>query len=434
MENRNNYVEIDLLDLCKEVLKKWKVIVAAILIGAILVGLYGVFTSKQEKPESAAEVKALTAELTNEEKTDVENAAKMIQSYRTMYNSQKDYCDNSIYQKLDPYAINSIVLSYYVDNGYKVSYPIIAEQNKVIPIVQMYANVLQDEDFYTELVKELKIDVDPTYLAEVISVDIGGSGEGIIDSGVFDITVYADSDELLTKVAEYIKAALSNKTNEVVEFYGDHELLLSSEVTKKTVDTDVAVKQQENLDSLSKITTSIKNIENGFSGSQLTYLKYLVHEELEETTNVAKYFVIGALIGAVIATAYYIVKYLLSKTVKTEAELTSILNVNSFGKLAENDAFVASKIMNAIEKSDAKKLAIVSDVEDERINKLAELIKADVEIVINPLNEQDAFESLTDCDAVVFIEELKTSNRSDVIAKKTICDGSDIKVLGIVLK
>lgn len=434
MENKNDYVEIDLLDLCKEVLKKWKVIVVAILVCAILVGVYGIFTLKKAKPESAAEVKALTAELTNEEKTDVENAAKMIQSYRTMYNSQKDYCNNSIYQNLDPYAINSIVLSYYVDNGYKVSYPIIAEQNKIIPIVQMYTSVLQDETFYENLVKEIGLDVDPAYLAEVISVDIGGSSEGITDSGIFDITVYADSDELLTKVADYIKSALSNKTNEVVELYGAHELLLSSEVTKEVINTNVATKQQANLDSLSKITTSIKDIENGFTGNQLTYLKYLVHEELEETTNVAKYFVIGALIGAVIAAAYYIVKYLLSKTVKTEAELTSILNANSFGKLAENDAFVASKIMNAIEKSDAKKLAIVSDVEDERINKLAELIKADVEIVINPLNEQDAFESLTDCDAVVFIEELKTSNRSDVIAKKTICDGSDIKVLGIVLK
>lgn len=434
MENANKNIEIDLMDLCREILKKWKIILLVVLICAILFGAYGVIISNKSKPETAAEIKNLTAEMTNEEKTDVENAARIISSYRTMYKAQKDYCDNSIYQNLDPYAISSIVLSYYVDNGYKVSYPIIAEQNKIIPIVQMYTSVLDNEDFYKNLAKELDYNVEPTYLAEVVSVSIGGTDEKATDSGVFDVIVYADSEELLTKVSDYIKLALSEKTNDVVELYGDHKLLLSSEVTKKIVDTDVAIDQQENLDSLSKITTSIKNVENEFSGNQLTYLKYLVHEEFEKDTNIMMFVGIGIIAGALFSFVYYAIKYMVSNTVKTEKEVESILDTDLFGSISENISYVVSRINAEIKQNGYKSVAIITNVDDENIKMLITLIDSNVSIINNPLQSHQDFETLASCDGALVAVALKESRRDYLYSLSNLCNTLKINIFGSVCR
>ena len=431
---RKEYTEISFLDLCKYVVSFWKIIVVVIVLSSLIYGGYEVVSSRQEKPTSEVEIKTLTSTLTEESIRDVENAAKIITSYRTIYKTQKDYVDNSIYQNLDPYAINSIVLSYYIDNGYKVSYPIIAEQNKLIPMAQMYASVLQDDDFYENLTKELDLSIDPAYLAEIISVNIGSEDSSFAsDSGIFVVTVYANTDELLTSVAEYIKQALSDKTEEVVALYGNHELLLSSEVEKTVIDTVVAEKQQENLNSLTKITASIKTVEAGFSGNQLTYLRYLVHESVPEETNMLKGFIVGAMIGAVLSVLFVVFKYLFSNTIKTVNELEQLIGVASFGELTDNNDFIVAKISNAMKNSESKKLAIVAQVENDIIKELMEQLKMEAILSIDPLNDKNAFEALVSCDSAIFIESLRLSKFDDVVAKKSICEDSQIKILGSIL-
>ena len=436
MENKKAYFEMDVIDLCKEVLKKWKLILVAMLVVAILFGIYGIVTMKKSNIDSKAEAAVLTSEMTSEEKKAVEDAAKIIQSYRTIYKSQKDYCDNSIFQNLNPYEIKSVSLYYYIDSGYKVSYPVIAEQNTVIPMIQMYSSVLKDESFYENLVKELNMGIDPTYLSEIITMSIGKTEDGDFssDSGAFEVTFYADSDELLSNVSKYVKNAFEMKTVEVKELYGEHELILSSEVNRTVIDTTVATKQQANLDTLTKLTASIKDVENSFTGNQLLYLKFLIHEEVEETTNIFKCIVIGAIVGAAALVGFYVLKYLFTSTVKTEDELNVIVERDTLGKLTENVDFLALKIKNAIDKNNAKKVAVIVDEEDEDLIRITKKVNEDIDIAVNPLNSQESFEKLVSCDAAIIVAALKSSKVDDLFSIKSICENSQINILGTILK
>ena len=433
MESMYTEKEIDIIDLCKELLKKWKLILVFAIVFALLFSAYTLITSKQEKPETAAEVAALTAEMTNEEKTEVEDAAKIIELYRTQYAQQKEYCDNSIYQNLDPYAINTVVLSFYVDNGYKISYPVIAEQNDIVPIVQTYASALDGDDFYASFTEKLGLSMDQAYLAELITVSIGSETVGA-DSGIFTVKIYADSDELLSNMADFIKETLNAKTADIVALYGSHKLVLSSEVEKTVIDTGVAETQQKNLQTLTTIKTSITNVENRFSGDQLTYLKYLVHEELEEETNVAKYAVIGFFVGAIVVIAYYAVIYVLSNTIKTAEEINLVLKTNSFGNLSDNTDFVASKIDNIAALGKLKKVALVSSTEEESLTAIAKQLSVDAPILTDPLGDKADFETLAACDAMVVVVGLKSDKMKSLVALKKMCEDSNVKILGYIVK
>ena len=425
---RDNYVEIDLFDLCRDILKKWKIVVACVLICALLGGLYAVFQTKKAKPDEATTIKELTASLTQEEKDNVEDAARIIESYREMYAKQKEYNDNSIYQNLNPYDLKTIKLSYYVDNHYKVSYPVIEENNNLIPIITMYTADYAKEDFYADFSKERGIG-NPAYVKELITTIASDK-----DSGVFSIIVYADTDENLEAIGEFVKQAVSDKQAEVTELYGEHDITLISETVCTNVNTLMADTQQLNIERLTTIASDIANEEKLFSGSQLSYLQYLIHEQKPDQTSRMKFLMTGAVVGALIAVLFVFIKYVTDGTLKTEREISRYLEMSVLGKTENGSDYIAAKINSAAESGNYKKVAFLCDENDSFAEKVISLIKPEAVAVTGVLSDTEAFEKLNACDAAVLFEKIKMSKRRDVVDKKQICKNADIKLLGVILK
>ncbi len=423
----NNYVEIDLLDLCKTVLKKWKIILACTLVCAILGGVYGALQANKAKPETEAQVAALTAGMTQEEIDNVKDAAEIINNYRSMYKVQKEYNEKSIYQNLNPYDVSTLTLSYYVDNHYKVSYPIISENNNLVPIVQTYISVFTEDSFYEGLAEFVDGVDNSTYIRELIKVNTEEK-----NSGVLIVTVYANTDEMLAKIGEFIKTTVADRQSEIAEVYGEHDIILASESTGKTVDTDMAEAQNKNVERLTTLATNISNEENLFSGNQLTFLKYLVHEELDEEISIVKYVVFGLFVGIVISFAVFCVMYLASGTVKTENELATILGATFLGKLDTDVEFASSKISNAASVNNCDSVAVIADKNDDLIEKMVGLVKPGAVLILDVLNERKAFEDLVKCAGAVFVESPKKTSRKQLRAKKRLCMSSDVKILGFI--
>lgn len=422
----DNYVEIDLLDLCKTVLKKWKVIIACALVCAILGGAYGALQANKAKPETEEQIKALTADMTQEEIDNVKDAAEIINNYRAMYKTQKEYNENSIYQNLNPYSVDALKLSYYIDNHYRVSYPVIEESNNLIPIIQAYISSFSEDAFYEDLAKAVGEEGNPTYVKELVSIDTEEK-----DSGVLTITIYASSNDLLVKMGDHIKAAITEKQSEIAEVYGDHDIILASESAGKIVDSLMAEAQSKNVERLTTITTNIANEEKLFTGNQLTFLKYLIHEELDEKVSIPKYVVLGLFVGFFLTVVFYSIKYVLSGTVKTENELATLLGVSYFGKIGKNDELVASKITNAASISSCNSIAVISDSNSDILQKMVKTLPNAV-LVVDIINNKDAFEEFTKYDGVVFAEKLKSSSRKKVIKNKEICSFANKKMLGFI--
>jgi len=424
----DNYVEIDLLDLCKTVLKKWKIIIACALICAILGGAYGAFQSNKAKPETEEQIKALTAGMTQEEIDNVKDAAEIINNYRAMYKTQKEYNENSIYQNLNPYSVDALKLSYYIDNHYKVSYPVIEESNNLIPIIQAYISSFSEDTFYEDLAKAVGEEGNPTYVKELVNINTEEK-----DSGVLTITIYASSDDLLAKMGDYIKAAIIEKQSEIAEVYGDHDIILASESAGKIVDTLMAEAQSKNVERLTTITTNIDNEEKLFTGNQLTFLKYLIHEELDEEVSIPKYVVLGLFVGFFLTAAFYGVKYVLSGTVKTENELATLLGASSLGEISKNEELVASKITNVVSVNDCNLIAVISDSNSDILQKMVKALPNAV-LAVDIINNKDSFEEFTKCDGVIFAENLKRSSRKTIIRKKEMCSFANKKILGFIIE
>ncbi len=422
----NNYVEIDLLDLCKTALKKWKIILACALICAIIGGVYGFVQMNKTKPETEAQINELTSDMTQEEIDNVKDAAEIINNYRAMYKSQKEYNENSIYQNLNPYSVDALKLSYYVDNHYQVSYPVIEESNNLIPIIQAYVSSFSEDSFYEELANEVSENGNPTYMKELVMLDTEEK-----ESGVLNVTVYASSNDLLVKMGDFIKEKITENQAKIAEVYGDHDVVLASESVGKMVDPIMAETQNKNVERLTAITTSIANEEKLFSGNQLTFLKYLIHEELDEKVSVPKNAVLGLLIGLVLSIMVYCAKYVLSGTVKTESELATLLNATSFGQLGDNNELLISKINNAISVNNCSRVAIVSDNNNVDIQGLIKKV-TNAELVTDFLNDKESFEKFVKCDGAIFVEKTKHSYRKVLAAKKKMCDYSSIKLIGFI--
>ncbi len=423
----NNYVEIDLLDLCKTVLKKWKIILVCTLVCAILGGVYGALQANKAKPETEAQVAALTAGMTQEEIDNVKDAAEIINNYRSMYKVQKEYNEKSIYQNLNPYDVSTLTPSYYVDNHYKVSYPIISESNNLVPIVQTYISVFTEDSFYEGLAEFVDGVDNSTYIRELIKVNTEEK-----NSGVLIVTVYANTDEMLAKIGEFIKTTVADRQSEIAEVYGEHDIILASESTGKTVDTDMAEAQNKNVERLTTLATNISNEENLFSGNQLTFLKYLVHEELDEEISIVKYVVFGLFVGFVISFVVYCVKYLTSGAVKTENELATILGVTSLGKIGNDEEYTSSRISNAAFVNDCESVAIVADKHIDSLEGIVNSIKPNAVLVIDVLNDKKAFDEFVKCNGAVLVEEPKKTSRKQLRAKKRLCVSSDVKILGFI--
>ena len=249
----SNYIEIDLKDLFKDVCSKWKTVVIGALIFALLGGLFGFYQMKKPKESPEDIIKSMTENMTQEEILNVENSAKVINSYRDLYEKQKEYNDNSILQNLNPFDLNSLVLSFYVDNYYKISYPVIEESNNIVPLTQAYISAISDDAFFGSLAKENGIS-NSLYVKELIFVnDINK------DSGVFKVTIYADTDTLLEGIGNYVKKTVEEKQADITEIYGQHNIKLTDETRIKAVNSSIAELQSQNISRLTTLSTSMAN-------------------------------------------------------------------------------------------------------------------------------------------------------------------------------
>ena len=429
MNSYEEYSELDLVDMFKTIFSKWKKIILFSLLCGAVACLCGLYFANKPKASNESIIKKVVAEMTEEDKVNVENSAKIINEYRDMYDKQKDYCDNSVYQHLDPYAIKSTIITYYVDNHYQVSYPIIQENNTLVPIVQTYASVISKDALYENLVEEINSSINPVYIKEVVTASTTDK-----DVGVFTVKIYADSDNLLDEITKYVKGALEEASVSIKETYGEHDLVVVSEVKGLKIDTDVALAQQNNVKTLTTISDEIALVEKAYTGNQLTYLKLLVHEEIENETSVLLYTLIGLALGCVGGALWFALKYLVSNSVKTESELNIIVGADSFGNIINDKMFVAAKIDNAVVKNGIKNVAIVTDVEDTNVTELANVLTSKNVVSVNPLDEKEAFEKLVSCDAAIFVVTLKNTNKNDIISLKNMCKDSNIKILGSLIK
>ena len=354
----NNYeddMEIDLVDLMFYLLKKWRSLIVAIVIGVILgAGLYVVKNYQQQAEQAAQEAELLKNdedEAFDEKDYNISKDTKVnmdiAYQYRQLYNKQLEYNQKSIIMQLDPNEVYAGVLEYYISAG-----------NNTGLLSELYQNILNDDDILEELKDASGFKCETPYIKELISsyvsddnaafINVNSNVENVEKHSFVTYRVVSTNQKSCEKMLQVLRERVEALQAEHEETYGAYGASEVSSAISQVTDTTYLNAQRENVDRLSNYLTTMKNAESAFSDDEKTYYtnKYLKKEYVDsdnaeeakavlleeaEPVSKVKWIAIGVILLVMIWGGYYVVRYLLDQRIKTVSELQNTYHLPVIG-------------------------------------------------------------------------------------------------------
>ena len=141
-ENYNaDEAEIDLIDFLFYLMRRWKSLVAMVLLGAVLGGAFYMVKSSKTTEE--------TIEEEYQPEVSTEENMKLAAQYRRLYEQQMDYNQHSIVMQMNPNQVYEGTLTYYLAAG---------EQTELLS--QLYMNLIDDQTVLAEVKAAAGLDCD----------------------------------------------------------------------------------------------------------------------------------------------------------------------------------------------------------------------------------------------------------------------------------
>ena len=463
-ETYDDEMEIDLIDFLFYLLRRWKSLVAMILLGAVLgSAFYVVKTTKS----------ANVVVEDYQPDADTEANMKLAAQYRRLYDQQIDYNEHSIIMQMDPNQVYEGTLTYYLAAG---------EQTRLLG--QLYTNVINDENVIAELKKVAGLTCDDQYVKELISCstsqDTVNESSSLSGSVVNDVQVkvareqvsnivityqidYLDK-ETCEKMTEVLQSAIESATQEYETMYGSYTFDELQMTVAVTVDQKYLDQQRTSATLVDNYLTKSTNLENAFSDTDKTYYQtvYLKMEQeaegvqISETENeisvkdLIKWLVVGIFGFVVLWGVYYLFKYLLDPSIKTLDEVKN-MHLSIIGHVGKEIAHP-----NLIERFEQKKNGSRDAVEY-----LAAVIKAlpgeKLLLSVDPTSEEEkqlgavleqkagklhtveaihsnanALEQAKFSDGVILCVRVGKTVRKELLRAITVCRLQNIVVSGII--
>lgn len=239
MDELRNYEyeeEVDLKQLLVYVLRKWRTMLAAAVVLGLLLG--GAKTTKGfldlQDPEKVEE-SIKEAELAQE---NYDTAKAQLTNQMAEYNRQLDdyqrYAENSLYMKIDPYAVYQESVTYVVTTDYQIL-PNMTYQtlNWMGPVLSAYTSVAESitlKDLSSEGRTGLSEEWDADSLDKLIKVETN------VNDGNLTITASAESEVRAKAILQAVKEKVTENQESIAKAAGEHKLSIISEKTSITVD------------------------------------------------------------------------------------------------------------------------------------------------------------------------------------------------------
>lgn len=349
---------IDLKDMLKDILLRWRLLIIAMLVGAVLLDGVSVFQSyrnaksieklnalseKESSTEKQEDITKLKAALSTREVEEVENAVLSYKTYRTNFLETTDYINNSIRMKIDPNHIPTMTVCYSVDNHYEAVYPVIASRDTTTDIITAYCNVLLNDGVLERICDDLG--TDPSYIKELVSITRSGT------SSLY-IGVIADEKTTCEKICDAITEELERVTPEIQATFGEFDIAEYSRSYTERADAALLADQQGKSNVLYNYKVYLNSVITNMTAEQQAYYYALLDEmatdgnEMETVTEAKeyemetvteekeyeievpaikivslKYIVVGLFIGFFIVCCGIILKYVLNNRLHVADEM-----------------------------------------------------------------------------------------------------------------
>lgn len=488
-------VQIDIVNLFHYILKKWRIVVIAMLVLGVVADLYYV----KESSSNAAAVESQTIEedsietqiknakenLTEDEIQQVDRVYTMYAYNEDSYQENAEYLDSSLLMQLNPEEIPTVQLNYQISRN--------ISEEEIRNIMTMYESALLDEISCADIVDVIGKKYKNTAVKELVSITDNVNNNSVIlqnvESGVLNIRIYALEEKQCEKIADVIKKRMQAYTEQLQQVFGEFSVQNISEQYYLSSDSTVSTQKMNVVSAMNSAYSYMNNVTNVFTEDQLTYFNLLtkpldesMNQEERDTAeqNVAdtavkmnyfstKYVLVGVIAGAFLVALWYACVYIISQTVKDADDLKVVTGLPIFGtvlsngkldkrnkvdkwidslfsrgKKKEDDAVLLERICHEIElqakKKEVKNILLTSSAGNEDIalimdkvqQKLTELGVSAVKSDSIASDSIEALEQLQKADGVVFVEQLMKSSREDIRKETELCSRYQVEMLGNV--
>ena len=321
--------EIDLKDLLYRVLKSWRAILVGAIVLAVVLGAFQLIRGLPAMKDTAA-VEAAQEEyslaLSTHETTGKRLSSEIDYLQRQSF-SQQEYNDKSTLMKIDPMEKWTGELRFDIELERNEGYQSAVLTNRLL---SAYLTYLQSDEFCDEMLARFPAVGEARFLKELYSAAADP------DAAAITLRCSGKAEAEARQMLEQIKTQLAARYETIRSEVGEHGVSFSGEAVTCEVDLELAEAQKNNLEAVTDYAAKLKTKENELA----SWEKEAVPEPEYGTKSVVKktikYFVLGAVGGAVLMYIWFAGKYALSSTVKTDDDW-KLYQVPVLGRIIQDE-------------------------------------------------------------------------------------------------
>lgn len=347
--------EPDLAALMMTLLHKLKpILLTAVVCAVIFGGVAGVRAAKGGST-SAEEQKAYEQALDEYEQKKADYAFEQKQYEQSTANNQQmqkqaqetleqaqDYAENSLLGQLNAYNVWTAQADVYVDA---------ADASRTAALLTAYSNQLTSGDVLEQAAEAVNLQA--RYLTGVIAAEPQVSGtETITYSGVLTLRAYAADQVRAQAMLDAMLGQLNRLHDSISAAVGSHDVRVISTGISQGVSMELRAAQQENNADIQELQSRLVELQSAQQtlddnwNSTKSDWKNISEPALGggAASSVAKYLLIGFLLGGVLACGVVVVKFLLDGMVYSASELNRSTGLPVLGALASDRTKKAGKL------------------------------------------------------------------------------------------
>lgn len=432
---REGEEEIDLVQMMRYILQKWKILLLAGVVGLLVGGALGAM--KTEKEPAQMDIDDLNID-----------QIQQYASYHQFYEDEVARQRESIYMNMDPEAV------YMADKSYYVA----AQESDLNRLGLAIGSILQKQDVYDQVREKTGLTCSQRSLSELMSVWFTETEKKAIqlnddnsNDGRIYISVSAPSEEIGEAILTVLDAQVQAVCAQIAQTAEGGMIYEAMTQTGRTgYNGGVVSARQNGTNQLASYLSTLSSIEKDLTDDDKAYYAQVYEGEWKLKNKMLKWAVLGGFAFFVLAGGWYVLAFLLDGSVKgtdeleeryglhllarVEPEGAAKKNLRGLDKLfAEkplyNDAAYLSAALNAIGVSG---LVLSGDLANAQI---AQTMKTAAQAGGYKVCDRFAVDAQAVADktdgVVLFIQPWVTKN-AQVLRELEICEFNGLPVLGFV--
>lgn len=303
---RNDEEEIDLVQMMRYILQKWKILLLAGVVGLLLGGAFGAM--KTGKEPAQMDIDDLNID-----------QIQQYASYHRFYEDEMTRQAESIYMNMDPEAVYMANKNYYVA----------AQESDLNRISLAIGSILQKQEVYDQVREKTGLTCSQRCLAELMSVWFTETEKKAIqlsddnsNDGRIYISVSAPSEEIGEEILAVLDAQVQAVCAQIAQTAEDGMIYEAMTQTGRTgYNGGVVSARQNGANRLAAYLETLSKIEKDLTDDDKAYYEQVYTDDWKPKNKMLKWAVLGGFAFFVLAGGWYVLMFLLDGSVKETDEL-----------------------------------------------------------------------------------------------------------------